>query len=197
MLRELAPDAIIAILETSGYPIPRGNVHFPLGGLRPAFAGQGAMWRGYVEYAPGLRFDIWARVDVRVTAYQVVPMQPIPAGALIEPGMVRLEQAATYPGTTLFAARIEDVMGRQARRLLRPGLPIPASALDKHPDIRKGDTLQLKVNAGSATIGLDATALSPAATGDAISVRVNETGRTVRARITGPGQAVVQLSGAN
>ncbi|MDZ4796862.1 MAG: flagellar basal body P-ring formation chaperone FlgA [Bryobacteraceae bacterium] len=197
MQSALAPEAQLAILETSQNLIPPGPIHFPASNLRPATSGQGATWRGYVEYVPGLRYEIWARVDVRVAADRVVTVQDISPGTLIAPDMVRLEPFTTSAAQAGFASRLEDVVGRPARRALRAGTAVPANALGKHTDVQKGDTVRIKVNAGSATIGVEATALAPAAAGEIIPVRVNDTGRTVRARISGPGEATIQLTGGN
>lgn len=197
MRAALPEDSQMAVLETSELPVPKGQVHFPVAGLRPSPSGKGALWRGYVEYFPGGHFDVWARVDVSVPATRVVANENIRAGTVITEAMVRSEVTTSAPGQTGFASTVAEVAGRSARQLIPAKSPVKTAALDRRSDIRKGDTLRVRVLAGSAKIGLEATALASAVTGDMISVKVTETGRTIRARVAGPGEATVQLPGGN
>ena len=53
----------VQVEEYSLFPAPPGTIVFPLTGLsrRPEGA---SFWRGYVEYAPDKRFNIWAKVKL-------------------------------------------------------------------------------------------------------------------------------------
>jgi hypothetical protein len=57
----------VQVEEYSLFPAPAGQVVFPLNGLNRQPQGV-SFWRGYVEYAPDKRFNIWAkaRVDASV-----------------------------------------------------------------------------------------------------------------------------------
>ena len=69
-----AQDVRLSIVDFSRTPVPPGGTVFPRQGL-PASAPGGdgpVLWRGYVQYAPGRRFPIWARVKVsaQLTAHR-------------------------------------------------------------------------------------------------------------------------------
>ena len=53
--------------------------------------------------------------------------------------------------------------------------------------------MRVKVRSGSSIIGFDATALVSAAVGDSMSVKVNDSGKTLRAMASAPGEATVVL----
>ncbi len=191
MLSTLPEGSSLALIETSQFAVPPGTVRFPLTGL------QSAIWRGYVEYSPGARFEVWARVDVQVPAQRVIATRDIAAGATLDETMVRAETVMGRPGPADLATSLDEVLGRPVRRMLRQGTAVPVSALDRRVDIRKGDVVRVRVSAGAASIGTDGVALASAVTGETIGVRVTETGRTVRARVAGPGETTLQLSGGN
>jgi flagella basal body P-ring formation protein FlgA len=191
MQASLPEGAQLAVLDMSRSPVPRGTLRFPLSGLH------GAVWRGFVEYAPGARYEVWARVDIQVPAQRVVAVQDLAAGTVLTEAMLREETVAGTPGANTFVSSLADAVGRALRRSVRQGTPLVSSALDRRLDVRKGDMVRVKVRAGLASIGVEAVALAPAAAGETIPVRVNETGRMMRVQVAGPGEASLQLGGGN
>jgi Chaperone for flagella basal body P-ring formation len=53
----------VQVEEYSLFPAPPGLVVFPLSGLSRRTEGS-SFWRGYVQYAPDKRFNIWAKVKM-------------------------------------------------------------------------------------------------------------------------------------
>jgi hypothetical protein len=104
-MRTSLPDAgaRFEIVEFSAFGVPKGELRFPLTGLRrpPLNApSRPVLWKGYVEYAPGRRYPVWARV--------------VFAGKLreVERGdQIRVE-AASGRATVAVTARAETSGGR-------------------------------------------------------------------------------------
>jgi hypothetical protein len=59
----LKPDADLAVLDFSLFPVPEGRIEFPMSGLTIPAAGP-AFWRGHVTYGNTKQFDIWAKVTI-------------------------------------------------------------------------------------------------------------------------------------
>jgi hypothetical protein len=53
----------VELQEYSLFPAPPGDVVFPLSGLNRQAQGA-AFWRGYVQYGPDKRFNVWAKVKI-------------------------------------------------------------------------------------------------------------------------------------
>jgi hypothetical protein len=65
--RSLQPsDVAFEVVETSNQPAPAGELVFPRAGLSTAPSASEApvIWRGFVRYQGGKRFDVWARVKL-------------------------------------------------------------------------------------------------------------------------------------
>src|SRR3954452_1738508 len=195
MRNELPAGATVAVLEISEFAIPvRGVPKFPWNGLHVTSEAQPALWRGYIEYAPDAKFAIWARVDVRVPQTRVVAVSDIDSGTTVSTDMVRTETVMAVPGAVRNAATDPStVIGRVARRPIHANNPVSDLALNRRIDIQKGDPVRVKVRSGSSTIGFDATALASAAVGDSVSVKISDSGKTLRAMASAPGEATVVL----
>jgi hypothetical protein len=69
--RSAVRQAVQDVLGSSGFeidgyslfPVPPGPIVFPINGLNRQPQGS-SFWRGYVEYSPGKRFNIWAKVSL-------------------------------------------------------------------------------------------------------------------------------------
>jgi hypothetical protein len=91
MLKELdgrAPS--IEIVESSLMPAPEGKIVFPLSGL--VFGSDKAsVWRGYIQYADGKKFPIWAPAIVKVREQHLIAAVEIREGEPLGPAKTRLE----------------------------------------------------------------------------------------------------------
>lgn len=195
MRNELPAGATVAVLEVSEFPIPvKGEPKFPWKGLHVTSDTQPALWRGYIEYAPNAKFAIWARVDVRVPQSRVTAVSDIDSGTTVTADMIRTETVMAVPNAVRNAATDPaTVIGRVARRPIHANSPVSDLALNRRIDIQKGDPVRVKIRSGSSTIGFDATALMSAAVGDAMSVKISDSGKTLRAMASAPGEATVVL----
>jgi len=194
MEESLPPGANVRIVEISQFAYAPGAMSFPLTTLRQnGMANQPSVWKGYVEYLPGARQEIWAKVEVRVPSRRVLTTRGIRAGEVIDESMIRLE---TGDGPLLPPGLAQDpteVVGRAARYLLPAGGTVPLGALDKLVAVKRGDPVRINVVAGAARIGMDGIALASAAEGDLVGVKVTDTGRTVRVRVASVGQTVLDV----
>ena len=192
------PDLELEILEVSSQPVPlkgrlefrregvnhRGDPHIPV------------IWRGRYLYDSQGGLSIWARVRLAVRREEIVAAEAIPVGAAITPAQLR---SATQPEFPILdasfnpALTIERASGMLARRAIAAGQKITPDMLEAPKDIRRGDTVRVRVIAGAATLSLDAIAESSGNKGETIVLRNPSSGRNFRARIEAQREAVVHL----
>jgi flagella basal body P-ring formation protein FlgA len=185
MQRQL-PGARIEILEFSRQAAPDGELEFPLSGLRRS--AEGAFWSGFVKYAGGHHFAVWARVRVQVAVARVVTKEVIPAGRTLEPAGLRLETREEFPATG-YVTELGEAAGMAARRSIPAGTPILSEWLEAAKAVLRGDPVQVEIVNGGARLKLEAVAVSSGAIGDTILVLNPAYKRQFRARILSPGKA--------
>jgi flagella basal body P-ring formation protein FlgA len=187
------PGASIDIIEMGRRAAPRGKIVFPLLGLSPAADRHTglALWRGYAQYGNGRRFDLWARVKVSAPTDRVVASTPIPSGRAIESADVRLETIADFPLWNGVARRLDEVVGRIARRSIPAGQAVLRTELSEPLAIKAGDDVEVDVESGRAHLKLVARAENSGRVGDIVSVRNPKSGKNFRARVQAKGRVIV------
>jgi flagella basal body P-ring formation protein FlgA len=147
-----------------------------------------------VEYAPGRKVPVWARVHVTVPVQRVVANRTIPAGQRIEESDLRLETELAVPGATEKAfASMQDIAGRNARRTITAESSIAERDVVKAPVVARGDVIRVDVHAGRALISFEGVAQASANVGELIPVKNMETRKVMRARVASRGNAVITL----
>ena len=190
------PEARIEILETSRYPAPPGPLTFSRSSLQPP-AGDATpvTWRGHVEYGENRRFQIWARVRITASLNRVVTAEPIRAGEAIRADQVRLERFEGFPFGDPSASELDQVVGQILVRPLTSGMAIPAHLVERPLDVERADLVKVRVRNGAAVILAEGEAESGGRRGDTIAVRNLASGAKFNAKITGPKQVTLTLSG--
>jgi len=191
------PDARIEIVETSQQAAPPGPLVFPRSALRPPPSGDASpvVWRGYIQYGKKRRFVVWARVRIVGTVNRVVATEPLRAGEAIRAEQVRLESSEGFPFGGRSANSLDLVVGQMLRRPLSEGAAIPAHLLDRPLEVERKDVVKVRVLNGATVILAEGLAEAGGRKGDTIPIRNTNSGTTFRAKITGPKQVTLTLSG--
>ncbi|MBY0308326.1 MAG: flagellar basal body P-ring formation chaperone FlgA, partial [Phycisphaerales bacterium] len=117
--------------------------------------------------------------------------QPFSAGDLrLEPRALPITESARLAPLTP-----EQFVGSIARRRIDPGRPItPADATPPRPAvvITRGDDVWVTCTAGGITVKVKAKALTTAREGDRLQLQPEGSKKSLTARATGPGEAVVE-----
>jgi flagella basal body P-ring formation protein FlgA len=193
------PSARVEVLGMTNSPAPEGKLQFPLAGLTAASGIDPAtpvMWRGYVLYADGRKFSLWARVRISATMSRVVATELLPPGEIVQKTQVRLETYEGFPLRNEVARNLEEVVGRVPHRTIRAGLPVFRTDLSEPFDVQRGEMVEVTAAVGAAQLELDAIAEASGRRGDLISFKNPRSGKTFRARIEGKGKAIV-VTGSN
>jgi flagella basal body P-ring formation protein FlgA len=192
------PEARLEVVESSGFGVPRGELRFPLSGLRSPplrTPDQPVLWKGYVEYAGRRRYPIWARVRIRVSTVRVVARQNLLAGQVVEQGQLALETGEGFPTREVSARSIDQVAGRILRRGVRAGSEVPLALLQEAKEVERGDKVRIEAASGRATVAITGRAESSGSHGDTVVVRNLGSGKSFKARVEGKGAVVVEADG--
>ena len=187
MLAELPSGSTVNVTEIIPAVVAPGAMVFPAARLR------NGVWTGFVEWAPGRRTELRARVEVSAPFSRVMATEAIRPGQRMESTLLRLEAGTGEPQAGL-AASMDQVVGRIARRLIRAGTAVPLASLADGVTVARGDPVHVRVVAGNMSLGFDGVAEGRGAIGEVVPVRNPRTKRLVHARVEARGIAVTELA---
>jgi flagella basal body P-ring formation protein FlgA len=193
MRRSLPAEAALTIVEMAKADVPAGELDFPITGLEPpAPAGNGVqLWRGFVKYADTRKAQVWARVLVTERLNAVVAVKDLPRNVAIEAAALRIELRTGPIQRDHAALRMEDVVGRIPKRLIKAGSPIALDILDEAPAVRRGEPVRVEVRSGLTRLSFEAIADKEANNGDMVELRNPSNGKVFRARLEGSKAVIV------
>lgn len=177
--------------------VPVGTLVFPDASLRAARPDSQSglvQLAGYVEFgsAPGrpLRFPVWVRARIESDTVQTKLTCPLAAGDEITSACVEEKPARAYPfAQTGSPLGLSALAGRTARRRLTPGTILREAMLYQRQDVKPRQEINLVVRCGQARLRLRGTSEGGGAAGDWITVRLADSNRRLRVRVTAAGAA--------
>ena len=187
------PDARIEIEELSRYAVPEGLVVFPRTGLQRQPAGQrdaAVLWKGYVQYGRSSQKPVWARVRILAERTVTVARTDLPAGEPIRSEQLRMEVVEGFPDDSAPTAP-GQIVGLAPRRPIAAGEEVSPRQLQRVVAIRRGEAVNVEARCGLAVLRLSGEAETEAAIGETIKLRNLSSGRTFLAKVTAPGEALV------
>jgi flagella basal body P-ring formation protein FlgA len=182
----------VDIAEIDKRTVPPGPLRFLASGLKPVVNGI-AVWHGHVEFLPGKRVPVWVKVRASVRRARLITTGPVRAGEALDSSRVRMEEYLAVPGAADGPSRTDDLAGRVAKRFLPANVAIHDSDLAAPAAVARGETLSVRVVRGAASVSFEGKAQFASPIGALVSVFNPATKRTVRARVTGPGAAVMVI----
>jgi len=189
------PGVEAEIVDTPHFAVPEGRIVFPLNALPkppPSRVAEPVVWRGYIEYAEGRRFTIWASVHLSVSRERIFAKADLAVAHAIAPDEIEVRTVAEFPDGARWVEAAADAVGHRTVRLIKTGTRIPVTAVE--PSIQavgRGDEVRVEVAAGGARLQIDARAEGSAALGSMVKLRNPKSGKLFEARVTGKGTAEV------
>ena len=142
----------------------------------------------YIRCEHPAPWSLYATAEVDVNVDVVVAQRAIARGERITRDMLTYQTVTLNQLRTHTLERIEDALGKEARRPLAALRPISLNALTTPPTISKGERVQISAKAGRVTIRSFGVALGTGQIGEQIQVRNEASQRIIRPWIIGPGQ---------
>lgn len=191
MREQLGTAAKIDIVELSRFPVPHGDLVFPREeiGAPPI-----AVWHGYVSYDGEKKFPVWARVKISVPAVHVLALEDLRPGTPIKASQLSLQTVEEFPSRRISPTSIAKLDGALPRHIISANSPVYLDSIDPPNDISKGDRVSVFISSGLAHLTFDAEAQASGREGDFVSFKNPESGKLFRARVEGPGRAILNTT---
>jgi len=189
------PDAAITLenVEVMGGVLPtRGFTSYRISSRNKAFAAGRVSFN--VALLKGERTVASAVVmaDVGVLRSVVVTARPIRMREQIGVGDVRLERVNISVIPAAAALTLAEVVGKAAKRPLSAGRVVRTDYLQRPRMVKRGQSLDVRVEGASIMVRARATAISDGFLGSPIKARTSG-GREISGLVSGPGQMVVNF----
>ena len=138
-------------------------------------------------------WSLYVPVDVDLFRPIVTTIAPIAKGARLTRAGLEMREVNISQLNGAYFSVMEEVIGMQAKRLIRADKAVIANYLEPPLLIKKGEQVQMTARSGGLVVKIAGVALMDGHKGQQISVRNNQSKRVVEARVSGPGQVVIQL----
>ena len=131
---------------------------------------------------------IFLKANVEIQAEGWVSRRAIARGAQLDRGMLEATTVTLNTNRRSGLTDPEDMIGMLARRNINAGTPITPNLLEAPEDVSRGDRVIIRAGGSTFSIQTRGEAQRGGHVGDQITVINENSGRSVRARITGPGE---------
>ncbi len=184
--------ATVEIEDFSRYPVPVGKVEFHLTGLMSSLNTTApVLWRGRVLHEGGSSTMIWARVKIAVERTWVETVSSLAAGHPVTAEQLTIRSG---PGGYLRVspiASIAEIVGRKPIRSIAAGKTVFTAMLSEPAEVERGEPVSVAVEAGSARLAFESTAITSGQVGQTVLVRNPTSGRSFPARVEAKGHVSV------
>ncbi len=199
MREAVAEPAEISVISVRPSIIPDGRVVFPRSGLAPGSRSsqQPVEWRGYVQYAPTLKFPVIAQVSLRVSVKRVVAATALQAGIPITPEMLSVEAAEFSSSNFSISGSVADYIGRIPRKKIPAGTLLRLQDVSAAPQVAKDSMVDIEVRTEKARLTFAAKAEAAGNPGDVIPFRNPSSGKRFLARVESKDRAIVAIQGVH
>ncbi|MFV3076842.1 flagellar basal body P-ring formation chaperone FlgA [Niveispirillum fermenti] len=124
--------------------------------------------------------EIWTEIEIPVPNRRMAP------GEIITDGDLTLIPVRTDQVGQRTITDRAGLIGMEARRVLSPGRPVPASSIAAQPVVQRNRPVTLEYRQGALLITARGRALADGALGEMIRVQNLDSNRTLAATVTGP-----------
>ncbi len=182
----------IEVVDHGQWPVPAGELSFPRARqARPD--GQGVcLFNGMLQYAGRRTMSVWVKARVNMDRPALVALEPIAAGQTIGRNQVGTDQRPRLGVGEGMVERVEDAVGKAARRAIRAGSPIYGSNLTEPVMVERGDQVQVEVRSGAARLSLPGQAEGAGRKGEKVLIRSGISGKRFTATILDAGKVRVE-----
>lgn len=124
-------------------------------------------------------------IPLRTTLTMPVPRRTLTRGHVLRESDFTL-QVVHVPSPKLVVAELNALVGREVRRPLVAGQPVPRRSIEEERLVKRGEVVKVVVSAGGFRIEMEGRALEPGSEGELVRVVNAQSNQIVAARVVGP-----------
>lgn len=137
------------------------------------------------------RINLSAAIKLSVDAF--VAARDLKRGMEITQADIRAERIPAGPWFEKYAGKIEDLLGKQVDRNVKEGSPIRLDQVARPKMVASGDSVTIIAQKGTLKISASGKARQDGELGEWIKVSNVDSSKTLTARVTGPGEVLVEF----
>lgn len=137
------------------------------------------------------RMYLGATVEIRGPG--LVASRPLARGERLRADMVSLQTVVINASRRGIIAEIQSIIGMEVRRSVNSGSLITPNLLAAPDAVERGDHVMITASSGSFTVRSRGKALANAAIGEQVLVENLQSSRTIKGRVTAPGQVTISM----
>jgi len=138
-------------------------------------------------------WSVFVPAQVHLFREVIVARRPLTRGSVVEQDDVTLAERDVSLLTQGYLTAFDQVLGNKITRSALPDQVLPPTYLSAAEIIRKGDQVVITAKNSTINVRMPGEALSDGALGSQIRVKNQRSGRTIKARVIGPGQVEVAM----
>ncbi|MCH2339744.1 flagellar basal body P-ring formation chaperone FlgA [Pseudomonas sp. NPDC047963] len=165
--------ALTTKLESPAQPVGRTTVRVSCEGTSP--------------------WSVFVPAQVHLFREVIVARRPLARESVVELADVTLAERDVGLLTQGYLTSFDQVLGNKITRSALPDQVLPPTYLSAAEIIRKGDQVVISAKNSTINVRMPGEALSDGALGSQIRVKNQRSGRTIKARVAGPGQVEVAM----
>lgn len=138
-------------------------------------------------------WSLYVPVEIDVFRQVVSALRPIAKGTQLQDSNLTLQEIDVSQLHGSYFTHLDDVIGLQAKRLIKADMPLIASYLEQPLLIKRGDAVAITAESDTIRVKISGVALMDGHRGEQISVRNTQSKRVVEARVTAAGQVSITM----
>lgn len=138
-------------------------------------------------------WSVFVPAQIRLYRQVIIAARPLKRDSSLSAADVGLAERDVSPLTQGYLTSLDQVLGNKLTRPVQLDQVLAPNALQLAEVVRRGDQVVITAQSGTISVRMPGEALSDGAPGTQIRVKNLRSGRTVKARVTGPGQVEVAM----
>ncbi|AHL75026.1 flagellar basal body P-ring biosynthesis protein FlgA [Stutzerimonas stutzeri] len=138
-------------------------------------------------------WSVFVPAQVHLFREVIVARRPLARESIVELADVALAERDVSLLTQGYLTAFDQVLGNKITRSALPDQVLPPTYISAAEIVRKGDQVVISAKNSTINVRMPGEALSDGALGTQIRVKNQRSGRTIKARVIGPGQVEVNM----
>ena len=129
--------------------------------------------------------------EISIDRPVIIAVQKIKRHQRITAGMLKKETRRISSNWSVTAISIKEVVGKEAKRVIRQGTVITKELIQPIPVIHRGDVVKVQLRSQGLMLTTSAYAKEEGGVGETVQIEMLKGGKKLKAKVQGPGLVVI------